>query len=353
MKRFTYSSFILFVLFVNFRIYAQTISNEVLYQAAKEEFARFEAAHGGFVQTQNTAMHYLSWGNPTDVPLIWSHGSFSNGYELLPMAEALVQSGYYVIAIDYYGHGQTPVPTHEVSLYHVADDIKSLMDELEIDRAVLGGWSRGGYISTAFYDAYPERVLGLILEDGGSVATQKRYHNMDMDSLRQLVDAFEIEKYKAADTTFASEFEAYLSIFDTEVQGNQFDLLAWIKETEEGRWAANPGLFELFHQSSSEQFLETVLQPMRVPLFARSMGLIEPKIIFRHLNVPVLILDPVHEGDLFPFEGENDLLQKNHPDLVEHIIYENTGHNIHAERPEKFIQDVANFLKKVKAYHHL
>ncbi|WGQ12605.1 alpha/beta fold hydrolase [Pedobacter gandavensis] len=72
-----------------------------------------------------------------------------------------------LIAIDYYGHGQTDIPTHPVSLYHVGDDIKQLMDQLEIKKAVIGGWSRGGGVSTAFYDAYPEFITHIIFENTG------------------------------------------------------------------------------------------------------------------------------------------------------------------------------------------
>jgi alpha-beta hydrolase superfamily lysophospholipase len=84
---------------------------------------QFEKAHGHFVQTKNTNMHYLTWENASGIPLVWAHGSFTNAYELLPIADSLVKAGYFIIAIDYYGHGQTLIPRHEVSLYDVADDI--------------------------------------------------------------------------------------------------------------------------------------------------------------------------------------------------------------------------------------
>ena len=101
---------------------------------------------------------------------MWLHGTYGNAYGFVDFAEILVDSGYQVIALDYYGHGQTPLPDHPVSIYHVADDIKVLLDSLQIGRVIIGGLSRGGSIATAFYDEYPERTLALILEDGGSVS---------------------------------------------------------------------------------------------------------------------------------------------------------------------------------------
>ncbi|WP_428664242.1 alpha/beta fold hydrolase [Runella sp.] len=319
---------------------------EKSYQSAKKEFAAFEKKHGHFVETPNVRMHYLTWGSPSGVPLIWSHGSLTNGLELLTIADSLVKAGYYVIAIDYYGHGQTSIPNHEVSLYHVADDIKALMDKEKIRKAVIGGWSRGGYISTAFYDAYPERVLGMILEDGGSVATNTYYHKMNSDTLSKRIDMIFKDRYP--DTTFATEMEAYGTYYDPQSQGNQFDLLAWITKTKEGRWAIGPGLLKLFNMGDKTQFLANILRPTQVPLFAESMAIMEPKIIFRNLHVPVLILDPTGANDLFPFEAENAKLQSQHPRFIDHKIYENTGHNIHFERKEQFIKDVSTFYKRVK-----
>lgn len=101
--------------------------------------------------------------------LIWIHGTYSNAYEIYEIVEELVKMDLHVIAIDYYGHGFTEIPKKNVSIYDVADDIKFLMDKLKIENAIIGGWSRGGTISSAFYNSYPSAVKALILEDGGSV----------------------------------------------------------------------------------------------------------------------------------------------------------------------------------------
>jgi pimeloyl-ACP methyl ester carboxylesterase len=254
------------------------------YKEAKAAFSQFEKVHGHFIRTRNVLMHYLTWGSPSGTPLIWAHGSLTNGYELLPIANHLVKAGYYVIAIDYYGHGQTPIPKHEVSLYHVADDIAFLMDMLRIKKAVIGGWSRGGFIVTAFYDSYPERVLGLILEDGGSVNTNTYYHKMDSASLLNRIN--QTYSQKLYDTLYASEFDAYHAIYDTSRKGNQFENLAWIVQNKEGKWGIGLGLLELFNMQNGAQFLNNILRPSGVPLFAASMSVLEPKIVYRNLNVP-------------------------------------------------------------------
>jgi pimeloyl-ACP methyl ester carboxylesterase len=321
---------------------------KALYAKATIEHSQFERTHGHYIHTKNVLMHYLTWGPPTGIPFIWSHGSLTNAYEFAGVADSLAKKGYYVIAIDYYGHGRTDIPDHPVSLYHVADDIKFLIDRLRIKKAIVGGWSRGGFIATAFYDAYPQHVSALVLEDGGSVATNTYYHKLDSVPARLDQKISELFKERPGDSTYASEFDAYYDLYDTAAGGSQFETLYWLKKNKEGRWAVGPGLFKLFNMADAKQFADNIRRPTQVPLFALSMAMIEPKIIFRNLHVPVLILDPISEGELFPFEKENDFLKKQHPHLIQHEIFENTGHNIHYERKEKFTQTILSFLNKVK-----
>jgi pimeloyl-ACP methyl ester carboxylesterase len=257
-----------------------------------------------------------------------------------------VKKGYYLIAIDYYGHGLTKIPKHEVSLYHVADDIKKLMDLKKIRKAVIGGWSRGGIIATAFYDSYPDNVLGLILEDGGSVSTNAYYHKMSEVQLNERVS--EIFKDKFSYSKYKSRFEAYKAYYDYSDGGTQFSLLAWITMDEDGMWSIGTGVEDLFNMKNEAQFLDNILRPTKATLFGESMSIIEPKIVYRNLNVPMLILDPVSDNDILPYEKENQELSKQHPDLIVYKKYNNTGHNIHYEKPEEFTKDLGEFIKKIK-----
>ena len=232
----------LLVLVTSNCIHAQQVNSarkKEKFEAAKSEFLHYEQEHGSFFQTQNINLHYLEWGSPAHTPLIWIHGSYSSSYELKDLVDSLVQNQYYIIAIDYYGHGQTQIPKHEVSLYHVADDIKELLDAKKIGRAVIGGWSRGGIIATAFYDEYPERVLGLILEDGGSVSTHTHYHKMSENQLLSRVDQIMEEQLKIPD--FDSEISAFYFLYDEEASGNQFEVFTWLSQNEEGRWTIGSG----------------------------------------------------------------------------------------------------------------
>jgi len=319
-----------------------------LFKEAKSEFSYFERKHGRTVATKNGKMHFLEFGEPTGIPLIWIHGSYTNAYEILHIVNQLASLGYYVIAIDYYGHGQTEIPEHEVSLYHVADDISDMMVHKGLEKAVIGGWSRGAYIATAFYDAYPQKVLGLVLEDGGSVAFNHHYHQLSVQELDEKLK--EIFSSNFSYPSFETEFEAYQYYYDTTRSDSQFELLAWIKQDDEGRWTICPAVDHLFHMDNSISFEETILRPGKANLFARSLAFIEPEIIYRNLNVPMLILDPVSENDPFPNEGKNIHLKDQHPELIVHRLYQDTGHNLHFEAPENFVEDLQSFLDTIRKY---
>lgn len=343
-----YFFFILFESLLVLNLSAQINKGNLdsVYQVAKKEFSEFEKLHGKFIQTKNINMHYLTWGDSSNPCLIWAHGSITNSYELLGIADSLANAGFYVIAIDYYGHGQTPIPDHEVSLYHIADDIKFLMDKLGINKSFIGGFSRGGYVAAAFYDCYPNCVSGLILEDGGSVSFNTYNQKLNSQELQTKAESFDSNVAYVWDTVYSSERRAYEAMFDIHEKGNQFSILALIKEENTNEWSIiYSKMMALFNLESSQEFLDLTLRPTKVPLFARSLVMMEPKIIFRNLDVPILILDPVSANDPMPFEKENKELKGEHPEMVDYIVYQDITHNIHYERPEQFTIDVISFMK--------
>ncbi len=99
-------------------------------------------------------------------PVILAHGFPLNRSIWYPIIPNLSPKARLVIP-DLRGHGQSPVPDGIYSMRLMAEDLRALMDQLNIEKAVLAGHSMGGYVSLAFARAYPNRLAGLAL-----VATQ-------------------------------------------------------------------------------------------------------------------------------------------------------------------------------------
>jgi 3-oxoadipate enol-lactonase len=69
-----------------------------------------------------------------------------------------------VITPDLRGLGESPL-TDTATMEEMANDIAALLDSLEIESAIIGGLSMGGYVTLAFTRLFPNRVKGLILAD--------------------------------------------------------------------------------------------------------------------------------------------------------------------------------------------
>ncbi|MBI3914889.1 MAG: alpha/beta fold hydrolase [Chloroflexi bacterium] len=70
-----------------------------------------------------------------------------------------------VIAPDLRGCGGSAMPPDATTMDAYADDVRGLLDALNIQRAIIAGVSMGGYIAFAFYRQSAARVRALILVD--------------------------------------------------------------------------------------------------------------------------------------------------------------------------------------------
>ena len=76
---------------------------------------------------------------------------------------------YRLITWDMRGHGQTVSPDDpkQYSAPLTVADMAALLRHVEVDRAVVGGLSLGGYMSLAFYRTHPAMVRALVICDSG------------------------------------------------------------------------------------------------------------------------------------------------------------------------------------------
>ncbi len=72
-----------------------------------------------------------------------------------------------MIAMDLRGRGLSGKPATGYSIEHHCRDILAVLDDLELERAVIMGHSLGAFISLIFGALHPERVDRIILVDGG------------------------------------------------------------------------------------------------------------------------------------------------------------------------------------------
>ena len=95
-------------------------------------------------------------------PILLIHGFPLNRRMWRPQLNKLPLSGYRVIVPDLRGFGESDAPEGPYSMELFADDIVGLMDHLEIEQAVIGGMSMGGYVLYNLLERYPERLRAAI-----------------------------------------------------------------------------------------------------------------------------------------------------------------------------------------------
>lgn len=95
-------------------------------------------------------------------PLILLHGN-GESCEYFKNQIEVFSRRYHVYALDTRGHGKTPRGGRPFTIRQFAEDLREFMDERQISRAHLLGFSDGGNIAMVFAICWPDRVDRLIL----------------------------------------------------------------------------------------------------------------------------------------------------------------------------------------------
>lgn len=103
-------------------------------------------------------------------PLVLLHGNGASSDYFSGQIDAFAGQ-YHVYAIDTRGHGRTPRGGMPFTIRQFADDLLGFMDEHQIEKAHLLGFSDGANIAMVFAIQHPDRVDRLILNGANLNAT--------------------------------------------------------------------------------------------------------------------------------------------------------------------------------------
>ncbi|SDL99603.1 Pimeloyl-ACP methyl ester carboxylesterase [Arthrobacter sp. ov407] len=119
----------------------------------------------GYGTNGDLRMYYEVHGHPRadEPPLLLIPGGGStietNYAGLIP---ALLAESLQVIAVDEEGHGRTAATGRPLTAENSADDVKAVLDELNVDSVDVLGFSAGGHTALALAMRYPASVRCLI-----------------------------------------------------------------------------------------------------------------------------------------------------------------------------------------------
>ncbi len=113
-----------------------------------------------FVEINNIRICYQVHGD--GYPVVLLHG-FAMYKEFWKWQVKELSKEFKIITLDIRGCGKTEHPIKPYSMDDIADDIKALIDYLNLDKIHLAGHSFGGMIAQHFALKYPNRLNKLIL----------------------------------------------------------------------------------------------------------------------------------------------------------------------------------------------
>jgi pimeloyl-ACP methyl ester carboxylesterase len=112
---------------------------------------------GNSMMINGRAVSYQIAGKGT--PVVFVHG-FGEDSEIWENQIEGLKDKFLIIAPDLPGNGKSDL-VEDVSMEAMAGWLKDLLNNLKVNKCILIGHSMGGYVSLAFAEKYPERLIGL------------------------------------------------------------------------------------------------------------------------------------------------------------------------------------------------
>lgn len=103
-------------------------------------------------------------------PIVFIHGLLDDSSVWNAQIE-LFTANYRVITYDLRGHGRSDKPKGNYSIQTLADDLYALMNELNLEKAMIVGHSEGGMVAILFTLDHPDKVSKLVLVSSGAKAS--------------------------------------------------------------------------------------------------------------------------------------------------------------------------------------
>ena len=313
---------------------------------AKQFYEDFLQKHSHIYHSNQADLHYLSWGNKNHPTILWLHGSYSNAIEIEPFVNELVKSGFHIISLNYYGHGLTKSNRPTPSLVNFLEEIDNLLHTLKKDKVIIGGFSRGGYIATNYYNKYPNRVKALILEDSGVSPFLGFLKSKNEDELQTYMDNEIKNRPPALFAFYDTEIDAYYAIreYGDTSTTNLYKNFVFISPIR-NQYKLYNGLDTIYGMESYDSLQKLLNSELVENPFAND--LVRPNYlqIIQQSKIPILLLEATSSTDYFDDKEYYDgIVNRN----VTRKTFRNSSHHIKFEEPEEFINTVILFLKTLK-----
>jgi pimeloyl-ACP methyl ester carboxylesterase len=127
------------------------------------------------------ALHVREWGPPDGPPVLFVHGWSGNQMCWRHQVDSALVEEFRVVALDLRGHGMSDRPLdagryQDARLW--AADIAAVIEQLNLERPTLVGWSYGGFVICDYLRAYGESAVSAINFVGAAVNLNERFDDI-------------------------------------------------------------------------------------------------------------------------------------------------------------------------------
>jgi non-heme chloroperoxidase len=251
-------------------------------------------------------LEYVEQGNENGIPVILLHG-ITDSWHSYETTLPLLPENYHVFAITKRGHGNSQKTAKGYSMKEFAGDISAFVEQKKLGAVVVVGHSMGGIVAQQFVLDYPRQVRALVIICSDPALSRN-----------PVMPGFFEEVKKMPDTP-SREFMA------------EFQKACIAKPID------------------SAYFNTLVDESMKIPIpvfksiFTGLMDL-DYTAQLKKITQPVLIFWGAKDG-FFLREGQ-ELFIKNIRQ-AKWIVYEEVGHSLHWEEPQRFARDLTEFINAV------
>ena len=273
-----------------------------------------------------TRIYYESFsaqGTPRATPVLLVMGLGANGRLWAPAVRRLRGAGYDVTAVDNRGCGRSSTPWRPWSTRTMAADALTVLDELGIERAIIGGASLGGMVAQEIALETPERAAALVL-----VSTTGGLPRVDLLPRRGLVDLGE-----ALLRSWRPASDPDQRVRDFICMATSDDFAAQCQPSDEA-WTAVADMLE--DPTSQRGMVMQLLACARHSTWSRLPS----------LTMPV----QVHHGTedrLVPFDAGRELAR--HIPGARFVVHDGAGHGM-LERLDEIGESILGFLAESVAH---
>jgi pimeloyl-ACP methyl ester carboxylesterase len=273
-----------------------------------------------YITTNGVKIHYYRT-NGDKPKVVFNHGAGDDGLCWTRVIKEL-ENDYDVIMTDARGHGKSSSGKGDYSTRQRVSDLEGLIQELKLDRPVVGGHSMGADTAMSLAASHPDMTRGIFLEDPPIILPGEKFGDG-----KQKIKAEDVGKMMARYMRMFKLMPKFVAILLAKIGSPTYpddEIVPWVNSKKRLS-------FDFLNSMPSMQ-----------------LDSLAPFEVFKKISVPVLLfIGDKEKMSIVSLETAQEVARVN--DKVQVVHLEGASHDIRRTRFDGYIPALKKFLWEV--YH--